>query len=57
VSKEDHPAQALRRGLPQTTDAELRALFEQAGEVDSAVVITDSGSGLSKGFGCVEMIL
>ena len=43
-------------GLPfETTDAELRALFEQAGEVDSAVVITDSGSGLSRGFGCVEM--
>ena len=43
-------------GLPfETTDAELRALFEQAGKVDSAVVITDSGSGLSKGFGCVEM--
>ena len=43
-------------GLPfETTDAELRALFEQAGEVDSAVVITDSCSGLSRGFGCVEM--
>lgn len=43
-------------GLPfETTDAELRALFEQAGKVDSAVVITDSCSGLSKGFGCVEM--
>ena len=43
-------------GLPfETTDAELRALFERAGKVDSAVVITDSGSGLSKGFGCVEM--
>ena len=43
-------------GLPfETTDAELRALFEQAGEVDSAVVITDNCSGLSKGFGCVEM--
>jgi len=43
-------------GLPfETTDAELRVLFEQAGKVDSAVVITDSFSGLSKGFGCVEM--
>jgi hypothetical protein len=39
----------------ETTDAELRALFEQAGKVDSAVVITDSLSGRSKGFGCVEM--
>jgi hypothetical protein len=43
-------------GLPfETTDAELRSLFEQAGKVDSAVVITDSLSGRSKGFGCVEM--
>jgi len=43
-------------GLPsETTDAELRALFEQAGKVDSAVVITDWLSGNSKGFGCVEM--
>jgi len=43
-------------GLPfETTDAELRALFEQVGKVDSAVVITDSVSGRSKGFGCVEM--
>jgi RNA recognition motif-containing protein len=39
----------------ETTDAELRAWFEQAGKVDSAVVITDSLSGCSKGFGCVEM--
>ena len=43
-------------GLPfETTDTELRTLFEQAGRVDSAVVITDSFSGRSKGFGCVEM--
>jgi len=43
-------------GLPfETTDAELRTWFEQAGKVDSAVVITDSFSGRSKGFGCVEM--
>ena len=43
-------------GLPfETTDAELRAWFEQAGKVDSAVIITDSFSGRSKGFGCVEM--
>jgi hypothetical protein len=39
----------------ETTDAELRAWFEQAGKVDSAVVVTDSASGRSKGFGCVEM--
>jgi cold-inducible RNA-binding protein len=39
----------------ETTDAELRALFEQAGKVESAVVITDKFSGRSKGFGFVEM--
>jgi hypothetical protein len=43
-------------GLPfETTDTELRTWFEQAGRVDSAVVITDSVSGRSRGFGCVEM--
>ena len=43
-------------GLPfETTDAELKAWFEQAGKVDSAVVITDDVSGCSRGFGCVEM--
>ncbi|MGQ9572696.1 MAG: RNA recognition motif domain-containing protein [Dehalococcoidia bacterium] len=39
----------------ETTDAELRALFEQAGKVESAVVVTDRFSGQSKGFGFVEM--
>lgn len=39
----------------ETTEAELRALFEQAGKVESAVVIMDRFSGQSKGFGFVEM--
>ena|SRR3989344_1049480 len=39
----------------ETTDAELSELFEQAGTVDSAKVITDRISGRSKGFGFVEM--
>ena len=44
------------RGLSfETTDAELRTLFEQAGTVESATVITDRLSGRSKGFGFVEM--
>ena len=34
---------------------DLRALFSQAGEVQSATVITDKFSGQSKGFGFVEM--
>ena len=39
----------------QTTEAELRQLFEQYGEVTSAKVITDRDTGRSKGFGFVEM--
>jgi len=36
-------------------DDMLREAFEKAGEVTSAVVITDRMSGRSKGFGFVEM--
>lgn len=36
-------------------DATLREAFEKAGNVLSAVVITDRMSGRSKGFGFVEM--
>ena len=39
----------------ETTEAELRAFFEQAGTVSSATVATDQYSGRSKGFGFVEM--
>ncbi|MDD5433131.1 MAG: RNA-binding protein [Candidatus Pacebacteria bacterium] len=38
-----------------TTDDSLKAFFEQAGQVESAVIITDKLSGRSKGFGFVEM--
>jgi len=38
-----------------TTEAELRQLFEQYGEVSTAKVITDRDTGRSKGFGFVEM--
>ena len=42
--------------LPYTTvDADLQALFSQAGTVKSAQVIKDRQSGRSKGFGFVEM--
>ncbi len=37
------------------TEQELRALFEQAGGVVEAAVITDRETGRSKGFGFVEM--
>lgn len=43
-------------GLPyEMTDADLKALFAQAGEVVSANVIIDKFTGRSKGFGFVEM--
>ena len=43
-------------GLPyQTTEQDLIALFEQAGQVTTATVITDYDTGRSKGFAFVEM--
>ena len=36
-------------------DTTLKSLFEEAGNVESAKVITDFASGRSKGFGFVEM--
>jgi len=37
-----------------TTDDSLKKTFSEAGEVSSAVVISDKFSGRSKGFGFVE---
>jgi len=39
-----------------TTEVALKEAFSQAGEVESAVIITDKMSGRSKGFGFVEMV-
>jgi RNA recognition motif-containing protein len=39
----------------QLTEAELRALFEPYGKVESASLATDRGSGRSRGFGFVSM--
>src|SRR5947209_3555190 len=39
----------------QTTESDLTSLFEQAGEVESASIITDRDTGRSKGFAFVEM--
>jgi len=39
----------------QTTESELRDIFTQYGEVESAKIITDRDSGRSKGFGFVEL--
>src|ERR1044071_2131750 len=39
----------------QTTESDLTNLFEQAGSVESASIITDRDTGRSKGFAFVEM--
>lgn len=39
----------------QITDADLRELFEEYGEVSSAKIITDRETRRSKGYGFVEM--
>jgi RNA recognition motif-containing protein len=40
---------------PETTAATLRKLFSEFGEVVSAKVIIDNATGMSRGFGFVEM--
>ena len=39
----------------QTTDADLKDMFSEVGQVDSVQIITDRDTGRSKGFGFVEM--
>jgi len=39
----------------QTTEAQLKELFEQSGPVETVRIITDRDTGRSKGFGFVEM--
>jgi RNA recognition motif-containing protein len=38
-----------------TTETELRALFEAFGKVQSCTIVNDKYTGKSKGFGFVEM--
>ena len=46
----------LIRNLPRSlTEAELNSLFQAHGLVQSCHLVMDSASGLSKGFGFVEM--
>lgn len=40
----------------QITEADLRELFEEYGEVSSAKIITDKETRRSKGYGFVEMV-
>src|SRR5581483_2872118 len=39
----------------QTTESDLRSLFEQFGEITRVQVMTDRETGRSRGFGFVEM--
>ena len=46
----------LVRNLARTTtEAELRAMFETYGTVQSCTLVLDKATGSSKGFGFVEM--
>ena len=45
----------VRNLARSTTEAELQALFEPFGLVQSCSLVMDEESGLSKGFGFVEM--
>jgi RNA recognition motif-containing protein len=39
----------------QTTEADLQALFESAGQVASVTIVRDRATGQARGFGFVEM--
>ena len=45
----------VRNMSRQTTERDLRDLFEPFGPVQSCVVVNDDETGLSKGFGFIEM--
>jgi len=45
----------VRNLARSTTEAELKALFEPFGLVQSCSLVIDDENGLSKGFGFVEM--
>ncbi len=40
---------------PDVTDQDLQGLFAQAGACESVAVVSDKGTGQSRGFGFVEM--
>jgi len=45
----------VRNLLRDTTESEIRTMFEAHGAVQSCTLVTDEKTGLSKGFGFVEM--
>ena len=45
----------IRNLTRNTTETELKALFEPFGTVQSCILVQDKDTGISKGFGFVEM--
>ena len=45
----------IRNLARTTTEQEIKNLFEPFGDVQSCVVVMDKSTGVSKGFGFVEM--
>jgi RNA recognition motif-containing protein len=45
----------VRNMSRKTTEKDLRDLFESFGFVQSCVIVNDAKTGMSKGFGFVEM--
>lgn len=45
----------IRNLARTTTEQEVKSLFEPFGEVQSCSLVMDKSSGVSKGFGFVEM--
>lgn len=45
----------IRNLARTTTEQEVKQLFEPFGDVQSCVIVMDKSTGVSKGFGFVEM--
>lgn len=45
----------VRNMSRETTEEELKDLFESFGAVQSCAIVTDAETGASKGFGFIEM--
>ena len=46
---------SVRKMSRETTEKDLRDIFESFGSVQSCVIVNDAETGRSKGFGCVDM--
>ena len=45
----------IRNLARSTTEAQIRTLFEEYGSVQSCTLVMDKATGVSKGFGFVEL--